>query len=171
MFQTKVVEKIKTHVLCSVTFFFENRALFEIMWKNIVERDRPQMTIRRTRIACRIPKVTNTHTEYVTLIAFPPQQWLHERASLLRYTNTACLVIMYIPIILKSYSNSFLHLLRGLPPFFFPLLCPTHGQCSCHHTEHRSGVFSTVEGVMVLHETFIPRLVFLKFTSTISFIK
>jgi len=32
------------------------------MWKNIVERDRPQMTIWRMRIACWIPKVTNTHT-------------------------------------------------------------------------------------------------------------
>jgi len=33
MFQTKVVQKIKTHILCSVTFFFENRAVYEIMWK------------------------------------------------------------------------------------------------------------------------------------------
>jgi hypothetical protein len=32
MFQTKVVEKIKTHILCSV-FFFEYRAVCEIMWK------------------------------------------------------------------------------------------------------------------------------------------
>jgi len=31
-FQSKVVEKIKTHILCSVTFFFpENRAVYEIM--------------------------------------------------------------------------------------------------------------------------------------------
>jgi hypothetical protein len=36
----KVVEKIKTHIL-----FPENRAFYEIMWKNIVEPDRPQMTI------------------------------------------------------------------------------------------------------------------------------
>jgi len=32
MFQTKVVEKIKTHILRSVTFC-ENRALYEIMWE------------------------------------------------------------------------------------------------------------------------------------------
>ena len=32
MFQTKVVEKIKTHILCSVTFFFETPAVYEIMW-------------------------------------------------------------------------------------------------------------------------------------------
>jgi hypothetical protein len=59
-FQTKVVEKIKTHILWSVTFFFENRAVYEIMWKNTVERGRPQITIWRMRIACWISKVINT---------------------------------------------------------------------------------------------------------------
>jgi len=63
MFQTEVVEKIKTHILCSVTFFlFENRAFYEIKWKNTVESGRPQMTIWRTRIECWIPKATNTHS-------------------------------------------------------------------------------------------------------------
>ena len=38
----------------------------------------------RMRIACWIPKATDTHSEYVTLIAFPLQQWLHERTSVLR---------------------------------------------------------------------------------------
>jgi len=56
------------------------------MWKHIVERGRPQMTIWRMRIACWITRVTNTHSQYVTLIAFPLQNWLHERASMLRYT-------------------------------------------------------------------------------------
>jgi len=36
MFQTKVAEKIKTHILCSTVFSFENYAFYEIMWKNIV---------------------------------------------------------------------------------------------------------------------------------------
>jgi hypothetical protein len=31
--------------------FFENRAVYEIMWKNIVQLDRPQMTPWRMRIA------------------------------------------------------------------------------------------------------------------------
>jgi hypothetical protein len=44
------------------------------------------MTIWRMRIARWIPKATDTHSEYVILIAFPLQQWLHERASMLRYT-------------------------------------------------------------------------------------
>ena len=42
MLQTKVVDKIKTHILCSIFFFFENRAVYEIMWKNTVQPERPQ---------------------------------------------------------------------------------------------------------------------------------
>jgi hypothetical protein len=56
------------------------------MWKNIVEPDRPQMTIWRMRIACWITKATGTHSEYIVFIAFPRQQWIHKRASMLRYT-------------------------------------------------------------------------------------
>jgi hypothetical protein len=37
--------------------------------------------------ACWIPKTTNTHSQYVILIAFPPLQRLYERASLLSYTK------------------------------------------------------------------------------------
>jgi len=29
----KIVGKIKTHILCSITFFSENLAVYEIMWK------------------------------------------------------------------------------------------------------------------------------------------
>jgi len=34
-----------------------------------------------------IPKATNTHSGCVILIAFPIQRWLHEHASMLRYTR------------------------------------------------------------------------------------
>jgi hypothetical protein len=78
--EKKIVEKMKARISCSRTFFFisENLTVYEIMWKNIVERGRPQMTIRRMRIACWITKATNTHSEYVIFIAFLLQQWLHE---------------------------------------------------------------------------------------------
>jgi hypothetical protein len=52
-------------------------------------------TIRRMRIACWIPKATDTHSEYVILTAFPQAQWFRERALLLRYTYNACLVVKY----------------------------------------------------------------------------
>jgi len=50
------------------------------------------MAIWRMRIACWVPKATNTHSEYVIRIAFPLQQWLHERSSVLHYTHIAGLV-------------------------------------------------------------------------------
>jgi len=82
MFQTKVVQKIKTHTLWSIFFFPQkNRAVYEIMWKNIAQRGRPQMTIWRMRIACWI---TNA-TEWVTLdIFFYWKKSLHEHACLIR---------------------------------------------------------------------------------------
>ena len=48
------------HILCSVTFFSDNRAVYEIMRKILVDRGRPQMTIWYARIACWILKATNT---------------------------------------------------------------------------------------------------------------
>jgi hypothetical protein len=62
-------ETQNTHFVFS-NFFSEKPAVYEIMWKNIVERDRPHMNIRRMRIACWIRKATNTHLEYVILIVF-----------------------------------------------------------------------------------------------------
>jgi len=86
----------KTRVLCSITFFFENRTIFEIMLKNVVEPDRPQMTM--WRIACWIPLATNTYSAYVILIAFPQQQWLHERASMLRCAYIFCVVSVTVAL-------------------------------------------------------------------------
>jgi len=73
-------------------FFFEDRAFYEIMWKTVVEWGKLQIQIRRMRIACWVLKATNTHSEYVILTAFPLQQWLLERFSVLRYTYIACIV-------------------------------------------------------------------------------
>jgi hypothetical protein len=39
----------------------------------MVELDRPQMTVRRVHFAYQIIKGTDTHLEYVILIAFPQQ--------------------------------------------------------------------------------------------------
>ena len=69
-------------------FFLEN---------NVVKYCRGGQTtdenvIGRTRIACLIPKPTNTRSQYIILIAFPLQQWLHESASVLHYTYTVSLV-------------------------------------------------------------------------------
>ena len=76
MFQKKSFKgNQNTPFLCSINFFFENRAVNELVWKNIVEPDRPQITIWRMRITLWIiTNATNIHSEYVTLTAFPLQQ-------------------------------------------------------------------------------------------------
>ena len=50
------------------------------MWKNTVQLGWPRTTIWHMCIACWIPKATNAHSYYVTLIASPRQQRLHECA-------------------------------------------------------------------------------------------
>jgi hypothetical protein len=75
-------------------FISENRAVYEIMWRNI-EADRPQMTTWRTRFEFWIYKAANTHSEYVIIIAFPLQQWLHKPALVLLYLYTTCLVFSH----------------------------------------------------------------------------
>jgi hypothetical protein len=52
------------NTFCVQQLFFENRAVYEIIWKNTVERGGPQMTIWRMRIACWITKA-NKHTQTV----------------------------------------------------------------------------------------------------------
>ena len=41
-----------------------------------------------------------TLSEYLMLIAFPLQQWLHERASVSHYTYIACLNFRFSPCII-----------------------------------------------------------------------
>ena len=78
-----------THFTFNNILFFENRAVYEIMWKNTVYPDMPQMTIWRMRIVYWIPKATYTHSESVTLFAFPLQKLLHECSSVL------CFIVLY----------------------------------------------------------------------------
>jgi hypothetical protein len=49
---------------------FENRAVYEIMGKYIVEPDWPQMTTCRICIACWIFTAAGKNSEYVTLLLF-----------------------------------------------------------------------------------------------------
>ena len=86
----KTVEKLETHIVSNN--FSKNRAFYETIWKNSVNRGRKQMTIWLMRIGCWITKATNTHSECVIPITFPLQQWLHERPSMLCYTYIAYLV-------------------------------------------------------------------------------
>ena len=64
------------------------------MWKSMAEPGRTPTTIRHMRIACWTTKATDTHSEYVILIAFPHQQWLGVSVSVLRYTYFVCCILL-----------------------------------------------------------------------------
>jgi hypothetical protein len=61
-------------MICPIDFFSANLAIYEIMWKNIVKLSKPPMKIWHLLIACWIAKATETHSDYVIVIAFPLQQ-------------------------------------------------------------------------------------------------
>jgi hypothetical protein len=104
-------ENQNTHCMFSnLFFFFGNLAVYEITRKYIVQRGRPQM-ICRMHILCWIPTATNTHSQYVILIAFPLQQRLHESAVTLRYTYIAWLVFIKfvygdVPYVTNSFCKT-----------------------------------------------------------------
>jgi len=79
MFKTKVVQKTKTHILCSVTFSRKSRRLWDNVEKYCTARQATDDSMTHAHCML-IPKATDTHSEYVTLISFPLQQSLHERA-------------------------------------------------------------------------------------------
>ena len=110
-FQTKVVEKSK-HILCSVIFFPpKNRAVYEIIWKNFVDPDRPQMTIWRNAHCMLDNYGYNIHSEYVILIIFHYNNGLPERPSMLRYT--------YLTSIVLFSKSSRLALVPNQPPILW----------------------------------------------------
>jgi len=59
----KIVQKIKTHIF-GQQLFSKNCAVYEI-WKNMVEPDRPQMTIQHMHITCLLHECTPMLRLYV----------------------------------------------------------------------------------------------------------
>ena len=90
MFQIKVVEKVKTRILSSITFFLI--VLFMRLHGKIL-LNLAGHKWHKVHTHCMLDTMpTNTHSEYVILIAFPLQQWLHKCDSLLCSTYITCLV-------------------------------------------------------------------------------
>ena len=118
MVQTNVVEKIKTHILFSITMFRKSCRLCDKV-KNAVKPERLQ-TIWRKRVACWVSKATHPHVDapanphtnaharthalvrthkqkYVILTAFPRQKLLHDVPQ--------CNVIRTLPVLFLFRSH------------------------------------------------------------------
>jgi hypothetical protein len=95
MSQTKVIEKIRTRILCSITFFFRKSCLNEIKWKNIVESGRRQMTIWCVGIACWISEDANALSYYLNSYCVYTTTMVTRTRLIVTFTSTptqSCLV-------------------------------------------------------------------------------
>ena len=119
MFQKKVVEKLKTHILCSVTFFFRKSYRLRDNVENMVQPDRPQTTIQR---------MLQTHTQNMKYLLL-----FHSNNG---YANTPrCCVIRTLPILFRLYkaTRELVQLVTHITPF---------SDCfAWRQAEHRSPLF------------------------------
>jgi hypothetical protein len=93
MFRTKVVEKSKNTFRFEL-LFLESRAVYEIMWKNMVKPDGPRITIQYGACTWHAGiRRLQTHSEYVILIAFTRKRWLRERTSVFMRTLSVFLLL------------------------------------------------------------------------------
>jgi len=85
--------KQNTHFMFSNFFFFRKSCRIGDNVKKKYCRARQETYDNMCwRIVWWITESTNTHSQCVIVIAFSLQQWLHERALILRRTYSACLV-------------------------------------------------------------------------------
>jgi hypothetical protein len=91
-----VLDKIwkSKHTFYVQWHFPENRAVYEIMSKNVVEPERPQMTSQYGASIYLLDKQHYTHTrrKISNNYCFSTATMVRQRASVLRYTYIACLV-------------------------------------------------------------------------------
>jgi hypothetical protein len=116
MFTTKVVEKVNTHILSSITFS-EYLAFHEITCKNIVTLDKPRMAIWRMRIACWLTKATDTHTHTHTHARARGICYSHCFSTATMFARTRLNVTLFVHC-LSCYNRGGMCLLRGTDMLF-----------------------------------------------------
>ena len=149
MLWTNVVEKIKTYILCLVTFFRKSCHLWDNVEKYCGARVATNDdTIWRVRVACWISKATRlhirthpgshthactrvrTHThweQYALLIAFPRQQWFRKAHH--------CYVIRILPVLFCG--SQFVQLNAGNVPRLSRPLLPNPFHLIMNHVTSR----------------------------------
>ena len=109
-FRKSCRENQNSHFMFKNFFFSENRSVYEIMWKNIVERGGPQMTIWRMGIAYWIPKATNTPSEYVIIsLSHCNNGYADASECTLPVLCCLCLMVYRMQLISKEGRNRSTH--------------------------------------------------------------
>ena len=91
-FRQKMFRKLKHWFPFLINFFL----VFCLLWDSVEKCGRNRQATddnitRRKYFSRRITKATDTHSEFVIIIAFPRKKWLGETASILSNTNPPCL--------------------------------------------------------------------------------
>ena len=91
-------------MLCPQTFS-EKLTVYEILWRNIVERGTAQMAIWSMRIACWIRKVTNTHSQYVVpLLSHYTNGCTNAPQYYVTRTLRGIVILLLLPIALRPFQ-------------------------------------------------------------------
>ena len=122
-YQKKVTEKIKTHFLDSINFVFENRAVYEIIWTDIVQLDRSHTAIWHGYAfhAGLIRLQTHTLGIYVNHIAFDGNNGFQNAPPYDVYKYIASLVTFHV-LTFNSYFRIIRHR-RNLLKFPYEMFC------------------------------------------------
>jgi hypothetical protein len=114
MFQTKAVVKIKTYILRSITLSPANRAIYEQIWKDLVQPYGPQMKIWRLCTACWITKAANTLRTTVST----------ETTGTRTRLNVTLYVQCMSRVRLRKHRHAFLQRIsRKILPEYFSVCC------------------------------------------------
>jgi hypothetical protein len=106
MFRTNIVEKIKTHILCSINLFRKSYSVrYDVEKYGSTRQAIDDNIILRMPFAGWIIKVTDTYSEYVTLTGFPRQQCLANAPHFYVYNYIVHHVIYCIFLILVHAVN------------------------------------------------------------------
>jgi hypothetical protein len=117
MFQTKFVAKMKTNFMLNNLFSRKLCPLWENVGKYVTARQATESIIRHMCTACWITKAMYINTEYVILIAFLQQQWLHLNVTLHLY----CLAFWMLTLLVHTVTTGF-KWVNSLQSSF--LMCP-----------------------------------------------
>jgi hypothetical protein len=94
----------KTHFFVQIIYFFENRAVYEMMWENIVELSRPQVTTWDMRIALDTEDYKHTLRIRNTYYFYMATMVKRTRLNVTLYVH--CLSrVSFLPVNRKYYSH------------------------------------------------------------------
>jgi len=121
MFQAKVVEKLKTHILYSIVFFSKVVPFMRQCVKMLLNGAGHKWQYGACALFAGYRRLqTSTRSEMLT--GFPLQHWLHGRAWVLLYTYMSCLASFWFGLSASCCDKSTVCVDTGISEMLFCLI-------------------------------------------------